>query len=63
MQTDRSTLMAFTRSMRKQNEHPSEAEVIATPAVPRVALVARPMQNDRTSLRAAMDRMAKATNS
>ena len=62
MQTDRSTMKAFIRSMRTQNEHAAVAKVEPMPAVQTVehtALGAQPVQNDRTSLRVALDRMAE----
>ena len=60
-QTDRSTLMAFMRNIRAQDEHAIPATVLSTP-VPKAALHREPQmpyrQNDRTTLRTALDRMA-----
>lgn len=61
MQTDRTNLMAFMRLIRSHQE-PASAAAIASvspaPSAQCLSLVAQPMQTDRTSLRAAMDRIA-----
>ena len=66
MQTDRSTLIAFMRSIRTQNEYTQEVTLGAAP-VPQMERITssepRLIQNDRTTLRAAMDRMAEGRDS
>ena len=58
-QTDRSTLMAFMRSLRAQDEPAIPATVLSAP-VQKVAMHREPLvpyrQNDRTTLRAALDK-------
>lgn len=61
MQTDRSTLMAF---MRTQEQYAREAKAETVPEVQTVqqTVFKNPLQDDRTSLRAAMDRIAASRN-
>ena len=66
MQTDRSTLIAFMRSIKTQNEYTQEVTLGSAP-VPQMERITSPeprlIQNDRTTLRAAMDRMPEGRDS
>ena len=63
MQNDRTSLMAFMSALRLPSERSMEMAVEPTPTVPnaqQTVLAAGPMQSDRTSLRAIMDRIAES---